>query len=522
MYLAGTMMFSIVGCGKSDSDDKKKKDSDDKGEAVSTIADALASAGNYTSGDYVLKALVSAGDYGKVELKTEGTVADKDASVGMSVSVEGAGQKVDLSLDDVFVVSGDYFYINLDTVIEALSDVETEFGYYKLPMPETDEKAGEELQEISKDFINAALDGIDVEANDDGTEFTAEIKEAEDYEKLVRNVIKYIDENQDDISAAYEESLNSVDYKAYLKDVLEDMSDDIKSAAELMGGTVSDDDLQDLIDSVDDIEIEDAEINLFEGFDEIKKSVDEMESSDFEEVDVTSSFKVVASEEEFSYALNIDAADDTMEMKLSVEYSFNVDEDAKVDAPEKVATITNIVEYAMENQDELAEIVEGVNTKWGDLLGDVDTDFGTDDDTDDDQDDVPESAADAAFSLSGNTYSVNLNGKDFDFTYDEAVFYDAECDNDAIFFDGDDVSVSLFLWEDFEYQSTLEYYADSYTDGSYNTHTLSGYDVATVEPEPNDYYIILGSQEMGNNCFVAMVYTYDDSITTEDVIDALF
>lgn len=528
IFLASTMMFTIVGCGKSDSDDKEKKGSGKKGDSVSTLADALASADNYTSGDYTLKALVDAGEYGKIEFNSDGTIAGNDCTFGMSFAVESSGQEVEVALDDVFVVSGDYLYINIDSVIEVLSDVETEFGYYKIMMPETDDKAGEKLQEISKDFINAALEDIDVEEESDGTVFTAEIKKAEDYEKLVRNVVKYIDENQDEIQKAYEESLNAIDYKSYLKDVLEDMSDDIMSAVEALGGTVSDDDIQAIIDSVDDIELEDAEINLFEGFEEIKESVEDMDSDDFEEafeeVEVVSTIKVTASEEEFAYEIGMEAEADGEKIEIAIEYSLKVDEDAKVSAPKNVLSLTDMVDYAMDNQDVLADVVEGINDKWGDIVGDVDIDDWDDDWDDDDYDDDDWGTVEVgngAISLDGDEWSINLNGKDFTFSYDDDLFDDVECDDDAIFFDGSKVSASLFLWEDFEFDSVVEYYAESYGDDGYNTYTVQGCDVAAIGTDENSYYLVVGSRDMGDNCFVVMVYFYDEvTMTPEELADA--
>ena len=368
LTLSATMLLSMTACG-SEKDSKKKAGVD--ASKVESIYDALKLADDYTTGNYTTEIDMTIEEAGQ-EVGINATVSGKKdgangtADAGITVNFDGT--KISFDFDDIFTVADGRLYIDADNAIESVTgNDDTEFGSYGLLLPEVDEDKQEEIRtdvmELYIDMLEASLEGVDVE-EDDGT-FTVKVEEVDEFKSVVDNFVNYLDENKEDVADTMNGMLNgiaeNVDYEQYINDLFDDISEDLISAVGVLGGELTEDNLeevkQEAIDSinvtVDEFDVSEIETLVSEYAD---LNEDEFEAG-FEELDKHSfELEVTATEDKYVISGSFDIEGNGTVIKGTISYTFEVD-DVNVEAPDNAKTLTEMAEWGKENTDILDEVV---------------------------------------------------------------------------------------------------------------------------------------------------------------------
>jgi hypothetical protein len=561
IFVASSMMLSLAACGDSSSENDKESKSEQKGDSedsksvdsksVDNIYDALALAGSYTSGTYSVDCSIKGDTDGEavdMSIGLDGKYNGENATYGLSIKGSYEDTDMSYSFPDVFTLADGVFYIDLDSIINAIGVDDTEFGSFGIPMPDVETSGTEELQTAATDFLKAAFDGV--EATQNGTAFTIEAKDAETYQKVATNVMNYINDNQEDIQKFYDNALDSTsdfDVAKYVEKLADYYKDDILSASEVLGYELSEDDYDSYVDeALDEIdsELEDLEdeadeegIDLFEDWDDVMDEFNDLDWDDFadgfDDGKMETSLTVDASDSAYklSFAFTFDYDDTTMDVALN--YEINV-EDVTVEAPSNVASITDIVTYVMNNPDLLEEFSE-LYSETG--LGSSSSSSSIDDYDDldywDYDDDSTVSSAiigedDTQTTVSDDgDYTLNIGDSTVTIKYDTDVLAMDEEDADlgVGFYEPNDYSYTVYsyVYEDY----SADYLCDIYSNEDYGlidkgeVSTQCGDVSVFYSEEDEDYYLILGITE--DDSLVSDVYFYDDaSCSIEEIVQALY
>jgi hypothetical protein len=562
IFVASSMMLSLAACGDSSSENDKESKSEQKGDSedsksvdsksVDNIYDALALAGSYTSGTYSVDCSIKGDTDGEavdMSIGLDGKYNGENATYGLSIKGSYEDTDMSYSFPDVFTLADGVFYIDLDSIINAIGVDDTEFGSFGIPMPDVETSGTEELQTAATDFLKAAFDGV--EATQNGTAFTIEAKDAETYQKVATNVMNYINDNQEDIQKFYDNALDSTsdfDVAKYVEKLADYYKDDILSASEVLGYELSEDDYDSYVDeALDEIdsELEDLEdeadeegIDLFEDWDDVMDEFNDLDWDDFadgfDDGKMETSLTVDASDSAYklSFAFTFDYDDTTMDVALN--YEINV-EDVTVEAPSNAASITDIVTYVMNNPDLLEEFSE-LYSETG--LGSSSSSSSIDDyddldywDYDDDstvssaiigEDDTQTTTVE-----NDGDYTLNFDGTKVTFEYDTDVLTIEEEDEDygVAFYDAVNYaySVSSYVWAGDSADEMYDFYTGDYYElsdaGTISTQCGDVY--VLLDTDANEYYLILGVGD--SDSIVSYLYIDDDAAyTIEEIIQALY
>lgn len=381
-----TMVLSFTACGK---DEKKEEVSGGADVSdVENIEDAVTVAGDYTQGKYslVFDAEIEVEDIvvsGAISL--DGKVNNGNASAGVGLKFDA--QSLDISIDeelsidedlgDAFVIVDDMMYIDLDVCVDTMTGVETELGFFAVPMPEYDKDVQKELQDETMELVQGLIEAMlaDVDVEKDGSTFSIEIKDAETVLAIAKGAVEYVSENKDKINEYYNSNMNSntFDVQAYLESVLDYYRDDIKAAGEVMGQEITDDMIDSLLDEIEYEDMETGEIDVFGDVD-FDSVLEEIENADVEslqaemdEKGLVVEFSVTAEADKYEFDCTVSFGNEEGTGSIGISYTFEV-EDVSISAPDKVASITDIVEFISENPEEIQNLYNGlmgVLEDWG-------------------------------------------------------------------------------------------------------------------------------------------------------------
>jgi len=386
--LSAIMTFSMIGCGKDEESDSKKKKSGVDSKSIETISDAYDALASYKNGSFELESKISAdidGEKGAMNISANGKTDGENSSLdNYTMNIDFGGQNIEIGFDDLCTYADGRAYINLDSIIKTISDVDTEFGSYGLLMPEFNnlEDYKGKIMDFSGGLFDALLEGAEVEG--EKGEFTATIKDAKEYKKSAEAILKYVEDSKSEVEDIAKDTTKLIDLKDYANKLIDDVDDDVVSAAEVFGleGQVNKDTMdqvkESLADALDEYDPEElvGEIDfdeLFESLADARKEFEEISDEDFakgfEELDkaeIVLNIKVDSDAYVLSLDAEISGSGNTVELEAT--FKFNV-EDVKVKAPSKTSTLTDIANYAKDNQDVLQEVVAGVQ-KWAEQFKD--------------------------------------------------------------------------------------------------------------------------------------------------------
>jgi len=578
IVLSAVMAVSMIGCGKDDEDEgKKKTKSGVEAKSIETIGDAYDAITSYTTGTFTVEAKVSADledESYKMTFSSDGKVDGDDKALDtFKMGVDGPGLKTDLEFKDLMVVTDGRAYINLDSIIKPLSDVDTEFGSYGLLLPEIDGKQDyvNKVMKLSRGAFDALLEGAEVEG--EKGEFTATIKDPEDYKKAAAAILKWADDNKSDIESLLKDSTKLIDAKDYLNKLIDDIDDDLISAADVfgMGDNINEETInqikeeannsfEEATEELDDIDTSELFDGLADAREELEGMSDEEWTQAFEMFDKSEIVLGLKADSD-AYTMTVDGefSDDEHKIEFELTYKFTA-EDVSIKVPSKTSTLTDIAKYASENQDVLMEVAQGFEN-WAsqfesltddiedtidldDLLGDGDDDVeieppverNTTDPTDPTQPEVTEAPLDpnateapldpsvtdapaTALQDSGDIVIKSSYGtSEFKFKYDTKLFnLNADYSGDGYYYfnTADDKfgSFSLAVVEGSDIK-TLATALSTYTSGK-----IAGYDALySVGDGYGTYYVDAAS--IGG---IAVIYTYlnESKLTDEDIIKAV-
>ncbi|MGN0165759.1 MAG: hypothetical protein ACI39R_06215 [Lachnospiraceae bacterium] len=386
VLLSSALIFSMTACGKDDDDDKSKdagtntessddKDGSDKDDlSAADIYEAIEKGFALNKGTYDCEIIVESDvndAQGDLTLGMSGDVNGADSSVSMNFDMDINGIALKMDFSDLLVSADGMAYINADSLVKALSGVETEAGYYGFPLPDAADVDAGKIQAISVEMIKALF--TNVEAEKDGDTYTLTLETAEDYEKGVTAFVNYVNDNQDEIEEALLDSMNSVDSKEYLKDLVEYVSDDLISMMELLGSPITQDDIDEIVDSIDEMEIDDAQVEIFEDLEDVVEEINGMTSEDwekaFENVEMKVSLSATLDKDGFDFELLLDMSKADETVSASCTYNFKIDDSLSVEAPKNVKTLTEMVQYVMDNPELMQEVMTAVTELVGELNG---------------------------------------------------------------------------------------------------------------------------------------------------------
>lgn len=520
VLLAMMLIVSMTACSK---DDDKKTSGKSEEKKDLTLSEALAEA-EYTKGSYTMDmsmVMDESGEETSMSLKTNGDIDGTNQTMGMSMELKDSVTDMSFDFGEFMAVADGKMYLDIDTLVSSLWDVETEFGAYGIPMPEAE--VSEELQnkatEIMTGLVEAATKDVEVEAKD-GV-YTVEVTDAEGFLTVLKNVVAYIDENKDDIEGLVKDSSGTFDVKEYLNTLVDYVSEDLIDAAELLGMELSEDDIDMVKEAIEDMEIAETEVNLFEGWDEVVEEIENTEAEDFEGEEISLTIEVTVTDDKLAYEISLAASDDETEVEIALSYEFIVDEDMSVKAPENATTLTAMVEYIMDNQDVLLELADAVNA-WAEDMGiesgidepvvdePIVDDPVVDDPTVDDEVEVTYDGTIGSFAC--GEYTVSFDSEVVE------VWYVGE-DGDYVDFDTVDGNayIDVYFWED----ETLDYNVDYYTSYDWYTNcrevTINGeeaYIIDEMDDEEIWGYICLTA--IGDDVAEFDVVAYEDGATLTD------
>ena len=409
--VAGAMAFTMIGCGssKDKKSDKAKKVDISK---VASMGEAVEKIGDYTKGNYDFEMKLnteSSDGGGKIAIAGNGQLDGSNFSVdGVNFEVKSNDETMKLEFSDLLTVADGRAYINLDSFVKEFSGVDTEFGAYGLLLPDT-----EKSDKFKKDFfsmcqgaVDAFIEGAEVKGSKDAS-FTAVIDDAEGYKKSFDSLADWIDENQDTIISVLESGTKVVEPKKYIKDLFEDIDEDLVDAAEVLGldKYLNEDTINKVKENIDkeldELDVEEADFSdMFEGFDKekIKKQTVEQWNKNLEGLD-KKDIEISVKMEEDKYEVSFSAEFEGQGTKIEAEGRFTLKLDSvSIKAPKNKSSLKEIAEYAKENPQVLKDVTAGMkkyaeNTKGvvafdiGDDFDDDDDDWDIDDDDDDTDDD---------------------------------------------------------------------------------------------------------------------------------------
>ncbi len=534
VLLAMMLIVSMTACSK---DDDKKTNGKSEEKKDLTLSEAIAEA-EYTKGSYKMDMSIDMdidGEESSMAIKANGDVDGENQKAGMSFELKDSENDMSFDFGQFMVVADGKMYLDIDTLISNLWDVDTEFGAYGIPMPEAE--VSKDLQkkatELLTGLIDAATKDLEVKA-EDGV-YTIEITDPETLIKVAQNVVTYIDENKDDIESLVEESTKSVDVKEYMNTLFDYISEDLIDAAELLGFELSEDDLEEVKDAIDEMEISETEINLFEGWDEVVESINDASAEDFDGDELKLTMVFTVTDEKFGYDIDFTMTKGEESMEMAMNYEFTVDEDMSIKAPENATTLTGMVEYIMDNQDVLMDLADAVNA-WAEDLGvssDVEDNWADDDWSDDEDydDEYDEDWSDDDWS-DDEEVEVSYDGTIGSFAFkDYTVSFDSEVlevfyVEDYVDFDTVDGAgyVDIYVWED----ETLDYNVDHYTSFDWYTNcrevTINGeeaYIIDEMSSSGDEIWGYICIYAVGNDVVEVDVVAYEDDVTfTDDEIIA--
>ncbi|MGN0165758.1 MAG: hypothetical protein ACI39R_06210 [Lachnospiraceae bacterium] len=386
VLLSSALIFSMTACGKDNEEDKSKeagtktesndnKEDSDKDElSAADIYEAMEKGFALNKGTYDCEIVVEGGltdSEGNVTIGINGTVDGTAGTMGMKLGMDVEGVALTFDFSDLLTYVDGKAYISIDSLVKAVSDVDTTAGSYGFPLPEVADVDSDKMMGFTMEMMKALF--TNAEAEQDGDTFTITLETAEDYEKGVTALVNYLDENQDEIEAAMKDSMNSVDVQQYLKDLIEYASDDVISVFELLGSPITQADIDEIVDSIDEMEIDDAQVEIFEDLEDVVEEINGMTSEDWEKAmdgEMVTSLSVTLNKDGFKLDFSLEAVKGEESVSASCTYNFTIDDSVSVKAPEDATTLTAIVQYVMDNPQIIQEIGEAIN-ELADKLGDL-------------------------------------------------------------------------------------------------------------------------------------------------------
>ena len=413
IVMAGTLAFSMIGCGSSkDKSSKKKKVDVSK---VSSMGEAVEKIGDYTKGNYEYSFKLnseSSDGGGTLEFSGDGKLDGKNFTVdtiSFKAKTDDANQKIEFS--DLLTLVDGRAYINLDSIIKEFSDVDTEFGAYGLLLPDTEksDKFKKDFFSLCQGAVDAFIEGAEVKGNKDAS-FTAVIDDSEGYKKAFDSLFDWIDDNQDNISSTLQSLTDVVDVKDYVKKLFDDIDEDLIDAAEVLGfdqyvnETVIEGAKSKIDESLEEIDFEEPDFSdLFKGFDKAKADIQSKTVEDWDKMLMGMDKKdievsVTMEEEKYEVSFSAEFEGDGAKITAEGKFTLNLD-DVSIKAPKNKSSLKEIAEYAKENPQVLQDVSAGF-TKYANNAKDViafdfnEDSWDDDDDDDDDWDDESSSSDD--------------------------------------------------------------------------------------------------------------------------------
>ncbi len=512
LLLTVILIFSLAACGKKDKDKTEQAGADAENLTAADVWASLKKAKDYSKGKFDLEFNMSVKDNGEESsavIKASGVRDGKNWSSGFSTLASAEGQNVDLKAENLVTAADGKLYLDLDSLLKAYFDTDSEIGSYGILLPDfiTVNGFDKHLEEIFKAFFVS-------KPKKDGDALTLTLETAEDYEKGLKASVKYIDENKNAIEECFKQT-DPDDLRQYLKDLIDDVSDDVVEAAKLLEIPITDDFIENLKTAVDEMDIAETEVNLFKGFEKIAESVEALTVEDIQKAlegnDMITKLEVTAGESDFSVDFEFTYGED---VKIDFSYAIKGDDSVKVGVPENAASLTEIVQYLVDNPELIQEI--------GDLTSEDVPDFVPDGDDDEPDYDF------------GNSNAVELpmeDGKTLVINYDNSVLEGSDVDEsmyevDFLATDGSQSEIDVSIWDSGAeelYEEMMDFYKEYDEDsllqnGEAVINGLDGFgfQIDTETEGFTEYHYFFDCGE--NVCAEYDLYYFADSDFSEDEI----
>ena len=369
----------LAGCGSKD-EEEEKKPKIVKGDMFDMLEAMANTKSGVTKADFDMS-------YDGQSIKGSITCAmDSEkqlGSFGFNVSMDVAGKKVDVAIDNICVVADNYLYLNLKSVAEAAIKVVgsvggeesvksikdsidlSKLGWFKFPLPDDLPKGDENFQKKCIDSMVGLFENMLKNTKMDGEDgdYTATLKTKEDYAQVVTAIRDFF---KADFKGLAESAVNSTknmkfDVNKYFDKLVSEYKKDIVEVGKAYGlteeyvdqmvQTVKGQDLNKMLDQYREQAegasseiISDEQINALAS--ELDGVIDKIKN--FEgEVPLESVIRVSADNDGYTADLKMAAEDKESGKKMNLSIKFSVEPgDCGVKAPSEIMSVKEIADIA--------------------------------------------------------------------------------------------------------------------------------------------------------------------------------
>ena len=357
--------------------------------ALDSLEDAFRMLGEYTEGSYDYSLSVWNTDDSKAEtdvkIRLYGDSEKNAQNSSLEIDVNCEGKNYVKKLENFLCRKDNRLYIDLDKVMSLIIEKKTSFGSFGMLLPETDMKEAQiyysEALEISSRFLAAACEGLEIEKNIG--KYYVHIRGIKDLKLVAQNVFAWLENNKDDVVDliyASKDYSNVIDVKKYAEALIDEYYDEICASFRLISKELQNGNmgmLEMVFGSKETLKnqvlqlLDEAYSDVDNAFDKekLKKELDgyisELKKEYEENVDVIG--KKYPKLEETDLTLGIELDSDAYILIVSGvlpcgECSVNIEAKAKyvqkpveIEKPDNEKKLSEIVEYALDNKEELLQ-----------------------------------------------------------------------------------------------------------------------------------------------------------------------
>ena len=369
----------LAGCGSKD-EEEDKKPKIVKGDMFDMLEAMANTKSGVTKADFDMS-------YDGQSIKGSITCAmDSEkqlGSFGFNVSLDVAGKKIDVAIDNICVVADNNLYLNLkgiaeaglkvlssagsDDMVKSISDSIdlSKLGWFKFPLPDDLPKGDENFQKKCIDSMVGLFENMLKNTKMDGEDgdYTATLKTKEDYAQVVTAIRDFF---KADFKGLAESAVNSTknmkfDVNKYFDKLVSEYKNDILEVGKAYGLTeeyvdqmiqsVKGQDLNKMLDQYRE-QAEGASSEIISD-EEINKLATELDGvidkiKNFEgEVPLESVIRVSADKDGYTADLKMNAEDKDSSKKMSLSIKFSVEPgDCGVKAPSDLMSVKQIADIA--------------------------------------------------------------------------------------------------------------------------------------------------------------------------------
>lgn len=280
----------------------------------------------------------------------------KESVVSLNGSIKTGGQSLNVNGDRMLVLSNNKVYINVKSILNALSAVSSgtdisgtaldsvkeyvKEDYVYVDLSDMKDYLNEVDPEFAKDsfknFIDAFKDIAEVDEKDSVKTYVVTCKSNDDMLKVVEVLKKYFSDNKEAwVNLSYEQ-YSKVD----IDDVMDKVADMVVSA---MGYDESMSEMlkKQILANIDTSDYEVSKDELASSFDKVEELLDSYSSGD---VDFEGEFTLkITSSDDKAYSLSLEGKGSEEDQSVSISYAVDTEATGDLSAPDKAQNVSDVI-----------------------------------------------------------------------------------------------------------------------------------------------------------------------------------